>query len=111
MLNLTHVKFSTPIEKRLDRKSETKIENFRKIRVVPLASGYPFFAQNASIEPHSVHACLLGLVGVPRAQRAAVAPYYAAWGRKPAGAQANFSRFAWFERRRAKFSTRAVAAC
>ena len=56
----------------------------RKIRVVPLASGYPFFALNASIEPRSVHTCLLGLVGVPRAQRAAVAPYCAAWGRKPA---------------------------
>ena len=56
----------------------------RKIRVVPLRSGYPFFALNASIEPRSVHTCLLGLVGVPRAQRAAVAPYCAAWGRKPA---------------------------
>ena len=51
--------------------------------VVPLEGGYPFFAQNAFVEPRSVHTCLLGLVGVPRAKREAVAPYCAAWGRKP----------------------------
>ena len=58
--------------------------------MVPLRSGYPFFAQNESIEPRSVHTCLLGLVGVPRVQRAAVVPYCAARGRKPAAARANF---------------------
>ena len=90
----------------------------RKIRVVPLRSGYPFFALNASIEPRSVHTCLLGLVGVPRAQRAAVAPYCAAWGRKLAGARVNFRVLRGFcgdvlnlartRARRAKFSTHAL---
>ena len=79
--------------------------------MVPLGSGYLLFAQNSSVEPRSVHTCLLGLVGVPRAKREAVAPYCAALGRKPAVDRVDLSHFAWFLQRGAKFSTRAVAAC
>ena len=60
---------------------------FGFLLVVPLGGGYPFFAQNVSIEPRSVHTRLMGLVGVPRAKREAVAPHCAAWGQKPAVAR------------------------